>query len=139
MINEQILQGQWNEIRGTLQEHWGILTNDDLRRFDGNLDKLVGLIQRKTGESRKAVQRYLEEVTADASSAISSAAETARGYASRATETAQDALGRVTNQMRERYGDAEDIVRSSPAESVAVAFGAGLFVGLIAGLVMRSR
>jgi uncharacterized protein YjbJ (UPF0337 family) len=139
MINAQILQGQWNEIKGTLKEHWGILTNDDLRRFDGDLDKLVGLIQRKTGESRDVVQKYLEEVTADASSALSSVVETARGYASQATGSARDAYGQMTDQIRERYSDAEDVVRSRPAESVAVAFGTGIFIGLIVGLVMRSR
>ncbi len=32
MINAQILQGHWNEIKGILKQHWGDLTGDDLRR-----------------------------------------------------------------------------------------------------------
>ena len=44
MINAQILQGHWNEIKGILKQHWGDLTGDDLRRFSGDVDQLVGMI-----------------------------------------------------------------------------------------------
>jgi len=32
----------------------GQLTNDEVQSFDGNVDSLVGMIQRKTGEARNA-------------------------------------------------------------------------------------
>jgi hypothetical protein len=38
------------------------LTNDDVQSFDGNVDRLMGLIQRKTGEA-ESVERFLNEVT----------------------------------------------------------------------------
>ena len=139
MINAQTLQGQWNEIKGTLKQHWGALTNDDLRVFNGNVDQLVGLIQRKTGESRDAVHKYLEDVTADASSIVSSAVETARGVVDRASGAVHDAYDGVSDRMRDRYADAEEMVRSRPVESIAFAFGAGVFAGIIVGLVMRHR
>jgi uncharacterized protein YjbJ (UPF0337 family) len=139
MINAQMLQGQWNEIRGTLKEHWGALTNDDLRKFDGNVDQLVGMIQRKTGETREAVRHFLEEVTKDGSSVVASTAEAVREYASNTADALQDTYGQVANQFRDRYADVEETVRTNPAESVAVAFGAGVVVGLIVGLVIRAR
>ena len=40
---------------------------------------------------------------------------------------------------REGYEEAQRMVRRRPAESVAVAFGTGLVVGLIVGLVASSR
>ncbi len=67
MINEQVLHGHWNEIKGMLRSKWGQLTNDDVLNFDGNVDRLVGLIQRKTGEGREAIERFLDETTARAS------------------------------------------------------------------------
>jgi len=139
MINAQILQGQWNEIKGSLKEHWGSLTQDDLRSFTGNVDQLVGVIQRKTGETREAVQKYLEEITSNGSSVVSTAVETARDYANRASEGMQDAYDNISQEIRSRYSDAEDVVRSKPAESLAVAFGAGLLAGVIVGLVLKSR
>lgn len=139
MINAEVLQGQWNEIKGTLKSHWGALNSDDLRRFNGDIDQLVGVIQRKTGESREAVEAYLEEVAGDASSAIASAAESVRDVTQRAVSSVQETYGNVSDQMRDRYGDVEEMVRTRPAESVAVAFGAGLLAGVIVGLVLRNR
>ena len=34
MVNAQVLQGQWNQIRGELKKKWGQLTEDDLRSLD---------------------------------------------------------------------------------------------------------
>jgi len=51
-VNQQTLEGNWNEIKGKLHERWGQLTQDDLQRARGDVDQLVGLIQRKTGEAR---------------------------------------------------------------------------------------
>src|SRR5262245_56050563 len=41
MINQQVLQGNWNEIKGKLRHKWGQLTNDDVQSFDGNVDRLL--------------------------------------------------------------------------------------------------
>ena len=56
MLNQQTLQGNWNEIKGKLQSKWGTLTDDDIAIFNGNVDQLVGTIQRKTGEARASIE-----------------------------------------------------------------------------------
>jgi uncharacterized protein YjbJ (UPF0337 family) len=139
MINAQILQGQWNEIKGILKQHWGDLTADDLRRFNGDVDQLVGLIQRKTGETRRAIQDYLASLTADASSDISTAVENGRTFVNDAASAAQGTLHDVADHLRDHYGDAADVVRGRPAESVVAAFGVGLVTGLVLSLFMRDR
>jgi uncharacterized protein YjbJ (UPF0337 family) len=139
MINAQTLQGNWNEVKGALKEQWGALTSDDLRSFNGNVDQLVGLIQRKTGESREAVQKFLEEATAEGSSFVAAAAQSARDYANRAAESVSDTYENITDQVRGGYSDAEGMVRSRPGQSVAVAFGVGMIAGLLVGLTLRSR
>ena len=90
MVNEQTLQGNWNEIKGKLRNKWGQLTNDDLQQARGNIDQLIGLIQRKTGEARSSVEKFLEEATAGGAGALNEAAETAREYAQQAMETVQE-------------------------------------------------
>src|SRR5437879_1959695 len=87
MVNEQILQGNWNEIKGKLRSKWGQLTNDDLQSFDGNVDRLVGLIQRKTGEGRESVERFLDEATSSGATAFDQATENVREYAHQAAES----------------------------------------------------
>lgn len=52
MINQQILEGNWNEIKGKLRQKWGQLTDDDFPQICGEADQIIGIIQRKTGEAR---------------------------------------------------------------------------------------
>ena len=63
MVNTQVLQGQWNQVRGQLKKKWGQLTDDDLRLSNGNIDQVIGRIQHKTGEAREAVESFLDELT----------------------------------------------------------------------------
>jgi uncharacterized protein YjbJ (UPF0337 family) len=143
------LEGNWNEIKGKLHERWGQLTNDDLQKARGNVDQLVGVIQRKTGEARERVEQYLNDLTSGGGAGVSkvaetvrgyasSAAESARGYASSATETAEEARARAADMLRGGYVQTERMIQQRPIESLAVGFGAGLIAGVIIGLVMRS-
>ena len=56
-----------------------------------------------------------------------------------ATETAGQYAHQVGERIRERYDDAESLVRRHPTETVVVAFGIGVVAGLIAGLAIRAR
>ncbi|MEJ7593236.1 MAG: CsbD family protein [Planctomycetaceae bacterium] len=137
MVNQQTLQGNWNEIKGKLRTKWGQLTNDEVQVFDGNVDRLVGLIQRKTGETRESVEKYLEEIGGSGASGIAQAAEAVRGYAKQATEQVQETSHQATEAVRHGYQQAENTVRSNPTESLAVCFATGVGVGVLLTLAMR--
>jgi uncharacterized protein YjbJ (UPF0337 family) len=150
MVNQQTLQGNWNELKGKLREKWGQLTNEDLQMAQGNIDQLVGLIQRKTGEARSAIESFLEQATANGASTFSQAAESAREYAQQAVETVQErskqaadnlrrGYGQASDQVRQRYQEAEEMIKDRPTESATVCFGVGMLVGVILGLTLRSR
>jgi len=139
MINETALQGNWNEIKGSLRKRWGQLSNDDVQEFDGNVDRLVGMIQRKTGTGRQEVERYLGEISSQASSTISNAAEGARQYVQQAAEGIYEGSQQAMEAIQEGYEDVEEFVRQRPSESLAASFGIGLLVGLLVGASLRSR
>ena len=139
MINQATLQGNWNEIKGKLRRQWGQLTSDDVQSFNGNVDQLVGLIQRKTGETRSAIEECINDMTENGSNAVSAAAETARQYVHDAADRIQDGSRQAVDALRQQYEDAEEMVRQRPVESVAVCFGIGVFVGLLFGLSLRSH
>lgn len=128
MINEQKLRGQWNELTGRIKKKWGSLTDDELQQTAGEVDQLIGLIQRSTGESREAIEHHLEQLMEEGASAVGRAAESARQYAQQTGET-----------IWSGYEHTEEMVRSRPTESLAIAFGVGLLSGLIVGLTLRSR
>jgi len=138
-INAQELQGQWTKLRGQVKEKWGQLTDDDLQIQGGNVDQLVGKIQQKTGEGREAIEKFLGELTSHGASAISQAAGAVSNFAATAGDRFRDQYGNLSDQARERFDSAQDVVRHNPTQSVAAAFGVGLVAGLIVGLALRSR
>jgi uncharacterized protein YjbJ (UPF0337 family) len=138
-INAQELQGQWTKLRGQVKEKWGQLTDDDLQIHGGNVDQLVGKIQQKTGEGREAIEKFLGELTSHGASAISQAAGAVSSFAATAGDRFRDQYGNLSDQARERFDSAQDVVRQNPTQSVAAAFGIGLVAGLIVGLALRSR
>jgi len=139
MVNQQILEGNWNEIKGKIRTHWGQLTDEDLPQFHGEVDRLVGTIQRKTGEGREAIEKYLNELSGSAASTLGQAAESVHQYTHRATESVQHTAKQAADQVRAGYGEAERFVRDRPGESLAVCFGAGLVTGVLLGMMVNSR
>ena len=139
MVNTQELQGSWNRIKSQVKEKWGTLTDDDLQLLSGNVDQVVGKIQQKTGESREAVEDFLNHLTSRGASALSQAAETAGQYAQRAGQQFRDRYQEVAGRVGDQYEEVERAVRHNPTQSIAAAFGIGLALGVMVGLAMKSR
>jgi uncharacterized protein YjbJ (UPF0337 family) len=139
MVNAQMLKGQWNEVRGQLKKKWGQLTDDQLRFSDGNVDQLVGAIQRATGESRDAIERFLESALGQGASAVSQAADNLNEYGRQAANRMREGYNRLSEEFGHTYDRSADMIRENPAQSVATAFGVGILVGVIIGLALRSR
>ena len=60
-MNEDILKGQWMQLRGKIQEWWGMLTDDDLDRINGQRDQLIGMLQEKYGYTKDQATRELDD------------------------------------------------------------------------------
>ena len=54
------LTGNWNVIKGELQQKYGQLTDDDLRYTKGKEDELLGRIQRKIGKSKEELKEMID-------------------------------------------------------------------------------
>ena len=58
-MNRDVLSGKWKQLKGSVKEQWGKLTDDDLDRAEGKADQMIGLLQRHYGYARdKAEQEY---------------------------------------------------------------------------------
>jgi len=55
------IKGNWNIAKGVLKQKWAKLTDDDLQFIDGKQDELIGRIQKRTGETREAVEKAVKE------------------------------------------------------------------------------
>ena len=48
-MNQDVIQGQWQQLKGSLKAKWGKLTDDDLSRAQGNHQYLLGRLQERYG------------------------------------------------------------------------------------------
>jgi uncharacterized protein YjbJ (UPF0337 family) len=137
MLNQQVLEGNWNQLKGKIRQKWGQLTDSDVTNFHGNVDELIGTIQKKTGEGREAVEGFLNDLTENAGSFAGQAAETARQYARQASETFRDTAHRAADQYEEGIEGVREYVRGRPGRALAICFGAGVLVGLLFAIKAR--
>ena len=60
VMNRDILEGQWKQLKGKVKQQWGRLTDDELERINGHYDELAGLIQERYGYSRDEAANELD-------------------------------------------------------------------------------
>jgi len=60
-MNEDILKGQWKQLRGQIKEWWGVLTDDDLDKINGQRDQMIGMLQKKYGFTKDQATRELDD------------------------------------------------------------------------------
>lgn len=65
-MNKNIFHGEWNKIKGKIQEHWAELTDDDLLKIKADGQQLYGMIEKKYGytkeEAKETVDDFLQRV-----------------------------------------------------------------------------
>jgi uncharacterized protein YjbJ (UPF0337 family) len=65
-MNRDMLAGKWMQIKGSIKQKWGKLTDDEVDRIEGSWDKLVGLIHEHYGveraEAEKQLDQYLDQL-----------------------------------------------------------------------------
>jgi uncharacterized protein YjbJ (UPF0337 family) len=67
-MNWDQTEGKWKQLKGSLKENWGKLTDDDLTIIAGNRDKFVGKVQERYGiakeEAEKRADQWVKAVVA---------------------------------------------------------------------------
>ena len=60
-MNQDQVKGGWQQLKGEIKKKWGQMTDDDLMEAEGDMDKLAGRIQQRTGDKREDIRRWLEQ------------------------------------------------------------------------------
>jgi uncharacterized protein YjbJ (UPF0337 family) len=60
-MNWDQIEGKWKELKGSVKERWGKLTDDDLNVIGGKKDQLVGHIQERYGIARDEAQKQVDD------------------------------------------------------------------------------
>jgi len=68
-MNWDQIAGQWGQLKGTVREKWGKLTDDDIELVAGNRDKLVGKLQERYGFAKEraleSIDKFIDGLKAD--------------------------------------------------------------------------
>jgi uncharacterized protein YjbJ (UPF0337 family) len=55
------VEGNWKQVKGTIKEKWGNLTDDDLTAINGQRDQLEGKIQERYGLAKDQVRKDVDD------------------------------------------------------------------------------
>ena len=67
-MTKREIKGDWNLTKGKLKQKWAKLTDDDLQYIEGKQDELLGRLEKRTGETREAIEKALKEASASSKS-----------------------------------------------------------------------
>jgi len=60
-MNTDIIEGNWEKLKGEVQQRWGKITDDKLDQINGSRTKLLGEIQVQYGIAKDAAEEQLKE------------------------------------------------------------------------------
>ncbi|MGC8201179.1 CsbD family protein [Aliiroseovarius sp. PTFE2010] len=60
-MNWDQIEGKWKEFKGSAQEKWGELTDDEIDEIDGNREKLEGRLQQKYGKTKEEAKKEVDD------------------------------------------------------------------------------
>ena len=60
-MNTDILEGKWKQLKGSIKDQWGKLTDDDVDRIAGNYEKFEGTLQERYGWKKEEASQALND------------------------------------------------------------------------------
>ena len=66
-MDNLIVKGTWNTVKGKLKQAYGNLTDDDLKYEEGKDEELLGRLQQKTGKTKDDLKKWFKSNTVSSS------------------------------------------------------------------------
>lgn len=60
-MNSDQLEGKWKQVKGSVKQKWGKLTDDDIDVIAGKKDQLVGKLQERYGIAKEQAEKQADE------------------------------------------------------------------------------
>jgi len=61
-VNKDIAEGKWKQLKGTVRETWGKLTEDEVDEIGGRKDHFLGKVQEKYGMSMEDAEKEWDKL-----------------------------------------------------------------------------
>ncbi|MBV9267868.1 MAG: CsbD family protein [Acidobacteriaceae bacterium] len=69
-MNSDQFEGKWKQLKGSVKQRWGKLTDDDVTTLSGKKDELIGRLQERYGITREQATREADEWAAATSASL---------------------------------------------------------------------
>lgn len=60
-MNWDIIAGKWDQLKGSVKETWGDLTDDEITQMAGSRDKMAGKLQERYGWTKTEVDEKMND------------------------------------------------------------------------------
>jgi uncharacterized protein YjbJ (UPF0337 family) len=60
IMDNLIVKGTWNTVKGRLKQAYGNLTDNDLKFEEGKEDEFLGRLQKKTGKTKDELKSWIK-------------------------------------------------------------------------------
>jgi uncharacterized protein YjbJ (UPF0337 family) len=60
IMDNLIVKGTWNTVKGRLKQAYGNLTDNDLKYEEGKEDEFLGRLQKKTGKTKDELESWIK-------------------------------------------------------------------------------
>jgi uncharacterized protein YjbJ (UPF0337 family) len=60
-MNWDEIAGKWKQMRGSVKQRWGKLTDDDLNYVAGTRERLIGRLQERYGIMKDEAERQTDD------------------------------------------------------------------------------
>ena len=60
-MNWDQIEGKWKQMKGSVRERWGKLTDDDLDTIAGKRDQLAGRLQERYGITKEQAEAEIDQ------------------------------------------------------------------------------
>lgn len=61
-MNDNLISGKWNEIKGDILNMWGKLSDDEVEKAKGNILSLAGTIQQRFGLAKEEAAAKINKI-----------------------------------------------------------------------------
>jgi uncharacterized protein YjbJ (UPF0337 family) len=61
-VDRNQAKDRWDRIRGRAKRAWGVLADDDIRKAEGSVNRLYGVIKERFGDTEEAIRAKLDKV-----------------------------------------------------------------------------
>lgn len=82
-MNADQFEGKWKQLKGSVKERWGKLTDDDLMTLSGKKDELIGRLQERYGITKEQATREADEWASAVDSGLDTTDDKARRAATK--------------------------------------------------------